>query len=64
MEYSQQGNYTVFAGLLVEILSHYNIFLPQSDAINIVASVIIIVGAMKQWKEHKKLAISAGAYKK
>lgn len=63
MQYNQNGNYIVFAGLIVGVLSRFGVIVNETDATSIISVAMIIVGIVKQFIAHRKLAVIAGAIK-
>lgn len=59
--YDQSGNYIAYAGLAVSILGHFGINTTVDDVAAVIGAVVIIVGLVKQFIAHKKLAKVAGA---
>lgn len=61
MEYSQSGSYVAIAGILVSILGHFGVTATVSDIIQVLGAIAIIVGVIRQFILHKRLATQAGA---
>ena len=61
MEYNQSGNYITLAGFAVTILAKFGIVSDVASIATVIGSIVIVVGIVKQYLAHKKLAITAGA---
>lgn len=59
--YTQAGNYTAVAGLVVMLFAKVGIVTDAGSVASIIGAVVIVVGLVKQYIAHKKLAVSAGA---
>lgn len=64
MQYSQGGNIAVIAAMVAEVLNKvWPGFGVTSDSIvTVILGIVAIVGVIKQWLAHKKLAQVAGVY--
>jgi hypothetical protein len=60
MKYDQTAVYTVLASLLVGALSHYNIIVGQSEALNVIVALGVLIGAVNQAVQNRKNAIVGG----
>lgn len=61
--FSQSGNITVIAGLLVSVATHFGFSITVDQVVSVAGAVLIVVGVIKQMYTHyqlKKLAKSAG----
>lgn len=64
MEYNQNGNYLALAGLIAVVLSKFNVNTDQATVMAVIGGILGFLGIVKQFMDHKKLAISAGAFPK
>lgn len=62
MEYNQNGNYIVLAGMAVTFLGKFGVTTDKETIFLIVGGILSAIGVIKQFIAHKKLAKSAGAY--
>lgn len=62
MEYTQNGNYIALAGIAVIVLSKFGVTADKETLMTIIGGVVSVIGIIKQFIAHKKLAKSAGAY--
>lgn len=58
--YTQAGNYTALIGLAVMILAKFGIVTDADSIATIVSGILILVGIIKQFIAHKKLAVATG----
>lgn len=63
MTYDQSGNYTVLAGLVVSIINHFLPYLgvTVNDVVAVIGAGAILIGAIRQYIAHRKLAVTVGA---
>jgi hypothetical protein len=61
-QYSQTGNYTAIAGVVVLILSKFGVTTDQSTILLVIGGIVAVTGIVNQFIAHKNLAITAGAY--
>jgi hypothetical protein len=62
--YSQSGNYTAIAGVIVLLLSKLGVSTDVATILTIGGAIVAVIGIIKQYLDHKNLAISAGAISK
>lgn len=60
MDYSQSGSYMAIAGLVVAGLAKIGVVTDPASIVTIVAGIVALVGVIKQYIAHKKLAVAAG----
>ncbi len=59
--YNQTGNYTALAGVVVILLSKVGVSTNVQTIITVIGGVVALVGIVKQYLDHKKLAVASGA---
>ena len=59
MQYDQSGNWTAVAGLIVTLLTHFGFNTTINDVLAVIGSIVIVVGLVRQYIAHKKLAVAA-----
>lgn len=57
--YNQSGNYIAISGIIVGILAKFGVIIDTNSIATMIAGVIVIIGIVKQFKAHKKLAIAS-----
>ena len=60
--YDQTGIYVAIAGIIVSILGHFGITAESDSISQVIGAVVIVVGLVRQYIAHKKLAVATGAY--
>jgi hypothetical protein len=60
--YNQTGVYVSIAGIIVSILGHFGISAESDSIAQVIGAGVIVYGLIKQYIEHKKLAVATGAY--
>ena len=58
--YTQAGNYTAVAGLVVILLAKFGVVTDAGSITSIIGAVVTLVGIVKQFIDHKKLAVATG----
>lgn len=58
--YSPAGSYAAFAGTIVLILAHFGIITDVNSVISIIGSIVLVVGLIHQFLNHRKIASAAG----
>lgn len=61
--YTQTGNYTALAGVAVLFLSKFGVNTDVATVLTIIGGIVAVVGVVKQFLDHKNLAIKTGSYK-
>lgn len=64
MEYTQNGNYLALAGLVVLMLSKLGLNVTVDTIMVVVGGIVALIGIVKQFIDHRKLAVATGAYHK
>jgi len=59
--YSQSGNWTALAGVIALVLSKLGVNATVDTILAIIGGVVALVGIVKQYLAHKKLAVTMGA---
>ncbi len=62
--YSQSGNYIAIAGVIAMILTHFGIIADPTSIVTVIVGAVALFGIVKQFLDHKALAVSAGAIQK
>lgn len=62
--YSQSGNYTALAGIVVILLSKLGINVDIATLMTIAGGVAALYGVYRQWVAHKDLAVVTGVTQK
>lgn len=61
-EYNQNGSYLALAGLLVTLFAKFGVFTSVDTIVLIFGAISSVIGIVVQFRAHKKLAITTGAY--
>ena len=64
MTYDQSGNWTALAGVIALVLSKMGVNTTADTILAVIGGVVALVGIIKQYLAHRKLAVVAGAISK
>lgn len=63
MTYDQSGNWTALAGVIALVLSKMGVNTTADTILAVIGGVVALVGIIKQYLAHRKLAVQVGAIK-
>lgn len=61
MTNTQTGAYLAVAGLIVSILSHFGIIIPQDAIVGLISEIVVIYGVIHQYFVTKAVVVTARA---
>lgn len=59
MTNTNTGTYVAIAGLLVSVLSHYGIIIPQDAIVGLISGIVVIYGVIHQYFVTKDIVVKA-----